>query len=148
MRANANCWLEEMGPPLACAAILDTEPLRVRSDHCYLECSLAAVKHAYSEMDKWTFMTSAKDHQVLGYPTARDGWRERRARWAAQLIYHQDHIGGREFLELDFDGSNPNWGLALAIGHGLFDWCLQKIRKTRTNPFTVAKKRGWTVEEA
>ncbi len=139
MALNAQRWLAEAGfPPVT--ILTDPAP---QSDHCYLSCDSDVVRHAEQTMDRWLFMIRAADHQPLGYSTARAGWRERRARWAAQLIQHHDPIGSREFLELDFDTNNPNWGLALVVAHALYDWCWQKISKTKTNPFTVAKKRGW-----
>lgn len=94
-------------------------------------------------MDDWPYMIRVKDHSPLGYPTAQEGWRERRGRWAAQLIHHHDPVQGCDFLELDFDWHNPAWDGISAILHGVYDWCWQKITKTKTNPYTVAKKRGW-----
>ena len=146
MRTNANRWLEEMGSPLALAAIYDADPLQPRSDHCFLTCNPATVAQASEAMDRWDFMTKAKDHQPLGYASSIGGWRERRARWAAQLIHHRA-TDGREFFELDFDGSNPNWGVALALSHALFDWTWQKITGHKTDPFRVAKTRGWKAAE-
>ncbi len=143
MRSNARAWLREAGfPP---TRVLDDPP--ARQDHCFLECAPGAVEYARSIMDPWKLGINSPDHQPFGYPSVVEGWRERRARWAAQVNLHRTKEG-REVLELDFDASNPNWGLALAIGHALFDWTLQKVRKTKTNPFTVAQRRGWTVEEA
>jgi len=143
MKANARCWLAEADfPPLA---ILDDPP--AQSDRCYLRCTQRAVDWADLMMDRWT-LGSRKGHQPLGYPTVVRGWRERgsadglRYRWGAQVNLHRDQIGGREFLELDFDRFSPQQGALLALGHA-WEWIYHKLWGARTNPYMVARKRGW-----
>jgi hypothetical protein len=146
MRANARAWLAEAGfPPLD---ILDAKP--AQTDRCFLTCTQAAVDWASRTMEPWKLGTSWRDHQPLGYPTAVGGWREcgtignRPYRWAAQLICHWDPKAERGFFELDFDSFSPNQGLAYAIAHAVSDVWYQKIRGSKTDPFRVAKARGWT----
>lgn len=137
-RANVESWFDEMGR-FDCP-IIESPPLAPQPDHCFLEWSLDAQQFFDARMDRWNLKIAA--HQPLGRETAVQGWRERRARWAAQVVEHFHPSCGR-FFEVDFDASNPAWGAALAISHGLFDWFWQKVRGHRTDPFMVARKRGW-----
>lgn len=141
MLENYQCWTQEVGCP-------EMAVVRVEVDRIITRPTQEFCVWAATHMDRWGWGTKA--HQPFGVQTAWDGKRERRARWAAQIVYHhvpkpEDPALIESFLELDFDASNPNWGLALAISHFIFDWCTQKLRKARTDPFKVAKARGWLV---
>ena len=136
-QANVEAWFDEMG--WFDCPIFDNALFPLQPDRCFVEWSLGLQGRFTSQMDRWTLKIAA--HQPLGCVTAVQGWRERRARWAAQVVEHYHPSHGR-FFEVDFDASNPNWGVALAISHGLFDWFWQKVRGHRTDPFTVARKRG------
>lgn len=138
-RLNIERWFRDMGR-LTCP-IIETPPLAPRADRCYVTWSLELRDYLAARMDRWNAKINA--HRPLGVMTAIQGWRERRARWAAQVIDHYHPQHGR-FLEIDFDASNPNWGWALFISHGMFDWAYQKIRGRSTDPWKVAEKRGWT----
>lgn len=141
-RRNAEAWCREIGypaPPVICY-----DPLETTRDTCFIAWSQGLEDAIAKVCDPWDMGIRLKDHQPLGYPTALRGYRERRARWAAQPIIHSVGTGlPPSILSIDFDANNPNWGLGPALLHGLFDWGLQKIRGSKTDPFTVARKRGW-----
>jgi hypothetical protein len=138
---NVLAWCFELGydlRPLGASQVLEAFP-----DKCYVEWSLGLSDLFHAKLDLWTLGINLPDHQPWGVPSAVWGGRERRARWAGQVVEHQHPTTSQRLFELDFDPSNPNWCLALTLAHLMFDVVAQKIRKTKTNPFTVAKKRGW-----
>lgn len=141
---NVESWLREIGFPPELAPILQSPPsLSPQPDQCFLPWSQPLESAIASHCVRWDKAIRWQDHQPLSYPTARRGYRECRARWAAQPIVHNDALTHLDFIGVDFDANNPAWGLGPALLHGLLDWTLQKIRKRRTDPFTVARKRGW-----
>jgi hypothetical protein len=94
-------------------------------------------------MDPWN--AGIKGHQPWGVESALVGWRERRGRWAAQVIehWHPDH---GLLIEIDFDRYNPRPGAYYEIGHAIE--CLwHRVTKSKTDPFRVAKEREWAEEE-
>ena len=139
-RLNVECWLRETGFP--CAAVILEGDLKPQADRCFVVWSQFLEDRFDLWMDHWDFFIHSKDHQPLGYPTSQRGWRERRWRWAAQPIKHKDATGYR-FFELDFDKNNPNWGLFPGLWHIVWDYCYQKIMGRKTDPWKVAKARGW-----
>jgi len=61
--------------------------------------------------------------------------------WAAQVIEHR-HPNHGLLIEIDFDRYNPHMGAAYEVGH-LIECLWHRIRKQKTDPFRVAKERGW-----
>lgn len=76
---------------------------------------------AINKFERWDFV---RNHGV----TAKSGWRERVARYSAQIVVHD------KMVEIDIDYWNPNFGLAPMFMHGL-----ECISPAETNPFKVAK---------
>lgn len=138
-RLNVDAWLREMGR--LTAPILLDPPLDPTPQRCFLEWSFELQQFFAVRMNYWKI--KIKDHKPLGMESAIRGWRERRGRWAAQVVEHNSTDHGR-FFEIDFDASNPDWGAALTLAHVLFDWAYQKLTRHGTDPFRVAKARGWT----
>lgn len=137
---NAQCWLADTG--FAPLDILESPA--PQSDRCYLSSTWDAVANAETLMDEWDLGIKAKAHQPLSYPSAIDGWREQKAWWGCQIIRHRRR-DNTEFLELDFDGCNPGYGLFPIIGHGI-ECLVNSVWKTKTDPARVAKARGWDAE--
>lgn len=130
-RSNALHWLQANGFP-------EVFLYHEQSDRCLFICDTPITERCNELMDEWD--CHIKAHQPLGFKTAFCGWRERRARWAAQII---EHHGDAIFYELDFDGSNPAYGLAPAAWHLIADVGWQKLTGRKTDPRKVAKARGW-----
>lgn len=129
--ANVLAWAKEVGcPPLQ---ILDA-----REDRCLIAYSPALRRWLDLACDPWDLAIRA--HRPVEFSIACWGWRERRALWAAQIIEHSTPEA--RFFEIDFDDANPARGLAPLIGHA-FQWLRHKLLHHKTDPFTVARKRGW-----
>lgn len=82
--------------------------------------------------ETWAFN---RNHGV----TAVAGWRERVALCSMQLIKHNTGV-----WEVDIDLVNPNFGIALSIGH-LWEVLRNKLGKKQTDPFRIQAglaKRG------
>jgi len=95
--------------------------------------------------EPWNAMIS--EHEPYGRKTAVVGWRDRYPFCSAQFILHQDPKLG-SYYEMDFDLGNPNGGLLPLIRHG-FEYLWYRIRKSKTNPYQVARllrRRGLEVE--
>jgi len=135
--ANVRAWFAYHGFPEP--ALFD-----VLEDRCCLEWSpeleARITASVGSVLDPWQLKIKA--HKPLGVESAVEGWRERVATYAVQIIKHV--FEGRTFYEIDWDPRNPNWGLALLIGHGI-DFLRWKLRGWKVDPFQVEKvlrKRG------
>ena len=105
----------------------------LQPDRCLFLLGGDIIHWCEANMDPWT--CGIRRHKPSGYVTAVRGWRERRATNAVQIIEHHDDD---LFCEIDFDGYNPAWGLAPALGH-----LAHLILRHKTNPRTVARKRGY-----
>lgn len=134
---NLECWFEETGCP---GVVIADGPLAPRVDRAFFVWTSKVEAWMDANMDRWDIKIA--DHQPLGYETAVRGWRERRARWAAQAIKHYSVEAGC-FGECDFDDANPNWGLLPLILHGI-QW-LRGKRGYKVDPRKVAKARGWEI---
>ena len=146
-KANVEAWLcnfyqvrrwPEAWPPV--------EITEVHEDRCLLSYSIEFEEWVRAGMDRWDLLIGK--HKPIGRKTAVKGWRERIAKWAAQIIHHYDVEVG-PFFEFDFDPHNPNWGLFYTILH-IKDAAKEKLTGRRVDPFKVAKalrKRGLEVAD-
>lgn len=140
---NVQACLREHKLPSVSVFDKEMALLAPQEDKCFSP-SYLGMREAFDRLfDEWDLLIDSPDHRPLGKKTAVRGWRERGARWRMQVILHFDDVSEISFFEFDFDANNPNWGLGPALFHIAADWLLQKLRKRKTNPFTVAKKRGW-----
>lgn len=131
---NVRCWAAEVGFPLP-------EIREAREGRCYLDASNAAYVwlRLSGKVDPWS--AGIKRHRPWGIKSAVCGWRERRTKWAAQIIEHSHHEHGC-LLEIDFDRYNLKMGAAYEVAHlveCVWHWATGK----KTDPFRVAKERGW-----
>lgn len=133
--ANVLAWAKEIGCPLP-------EIRESRVDRCYLAWSDDVPYWCSDRMAPWQAWTKA--HRPWpGIRSAIRGWRERRPRWAAQIIEHRHPQTGERLIEIDFDRYNPaGGGAAYEIGH-CAEMIWHKISRQKTDPFRVARERGW-----
>lgn len=129
---NVRCWAAEVGCPLP-------EIQEDLEDRCYLWHSPLMV--AWLNMHAWPWDAGIRRHRPWGIESAVRGWRERRTKWAAQVIehYHPEH---GLLMEIDFDRYNLQMGAAYEVAHlveCVWHWATGK----KTDPFRVAKERGW-----
>lgn len=74
-------------------------------------------------------------------PTAISTYRETVGRYGVQLTIHLSDGHTPPLVEMDFDYWNP-WDVVGIIGHAK-EVLINKWRNIRTDPFKVAKARGW-----
>jgi hypothetical protein len=144
---NVECWLKEKGGP---APTFLTEEHRVawgltlppvQPDRVYLEYSPELLAKLIAESNKWQRGINGKSHRPWGVKTAKDGGRERRGRWSLQWILHR--FDQWFLIEIDFDGWNPQGpGAIWEFGH-LFEAVGNALCHKKTDPYRVARERGW-----
>lgn len=142
-RRNVQCWLQEIQAPAFEFLPADFPGLKLppfTGQHAYLVWSQELAFYLRIRLVKRTTGMRWADHQPFGLPTAIWSGQEWRATWAAQAIVHE-HCG-RRLIEIDFDEENPAWGGYQEIKHAL-RWVKRRWFGGRTNPFRVARKRGW-----
>lgn len=126
--SNVQRWFRDQGLPARCL-------FGHQRDRCLFLADADILHWCDEHMDPWTWGIGR--HRPNGYKTAARGWRERRATNAAQIIeHHDDDI----FCEIDFDGFNPAWGVAPALGH-----LAHVVLRRKTDPRKVALARGYTI---
>jgi len=147
-KANVEAWLcnfyqVRRWSDYGCQTV---EIIESREDRCLLSYSPEFEAWLQAIMDRWDLLIGK--HKPIGRKTAVKGWRERIAKWAAQIIHHYDVEVG-PFFEFDFDPHNPNWGLFYTILH-IKDAAKEKLTGRRVDPFKVAealRKRGIKVSD-
>lgn len=112
-------------------------------DRVYIEenSTLVAYLHwaiVYGFLEGWN--AGIKEHGE----TAKQGWRENVGLGSCQVIRHELDSGEdfKVWYEFDFDGGNPNYGVAPALIHAV-EWVVNKLGGRKTNQDRIAKIRGW-----
>jgi len=149
-RANVAAWFASKGGPVpAFVTESDRKALGIRvpidsPTRAFVHCTPVALDFLKrNSRGTWKMGTSLKDHRPCGCATDIDGGRElRQIRYALQWILHSS--GGLVFIEIDFDGWNPGEGAGPATMHLFVEWIPHKVLRKKTDPFKVAKYRGWT----
>ena len=136
---NVQAWLKEY--ELEFVNIITWGPLMPQEDRCFIEWNDALFTYLIAEFPPWR--RAIKEHKPMGCVTAKSGWREPRAWYSAQLISHHYDPFNLRFFEIDFDKCNPDYGLLPMLGHGVVEWLPNSVFKIKTDPFSVAKCRGW-----